>query len=159
MVKRDWKLPKLLYFTYTSIVQPILQVKISFYKVFWEIVLFQIQQNQSGKKGYKMIQNGSIISTGYIETPQWVNGVDRVLFYMYTPFYKQTTHLYKPTAHFHSFWTKSSKFEAGKMVQNGSIIPTGYLKAPKGLPTDGDITYLQLDPNFAKIGPAGPELA
>ena len=106
-----------------------------------------------------MIQNGSIISTGYIETPQWVNGVDRVLFYMYTPFYKQTTHLYKPTAHFHSFWTKSSKFEAGKMVKNGSIILTGYLKAPKGLPTDGDITYLQLDPNFAKIGPAGPELA
>ena len=74
-------------------------------------------------------------------------------------FFKSTIHFYKQTAHFHSFWTKSSKFEAGKMVQNGSIIPTGYLKAPKGLPTDGDITYLQLDPNFAKIGPAGPELA
>ena len=74
-----------------------------------------------------------------------------------THFSKPTIHFYKPIAHFHSFWTKSSKFEAGKIIQKWTIWV--FKGPPKGLPTVGDITYLQLDPNFAKIGPAGPELA
>ena len=35
----------------------------------------------------------------------------------YTLFYKFITQFYKQTAHFHSFWTKGSKFEAEKGLQ------------------------------------------
>ena len=63
---------------------------------FWELVLSQIQQIRSRKNDTKMARLGPILSrslpTGYIKPPQWVNGVDGVLFYLYTLFYRSIPH-------------------------------------------------------------------
>ena len=63
MIKKDWKLARPSDFTYTSIVQPVLQV----YNPFSQFLgLFS---NASNLKREKMIQNGSITFTGYIWAP------------------------------------------------------------------------------------------
>ena len=90
---------------------PFLQANRPFYS-FWSLVLFQNWQIRSGKNSFKMVQNGSISPH---RPPPCFNGVSQWLKSSYTPFYKQTTHFYKPRLHFHSFCFKSSKFEAGKM--------------------------------------------
>ena len=56
MIKRDWKLPNPSYFTYTSIVQPVLQANNPFLQANspFSQFLFQNWQIRSGKKGYKM---------------------------------------------------------------------------------------------------------
>ena len=62
MIKRDWKLPNPSYFTYTSIVQPVLQANNLFLQANspFSQFLFQNCQIRSGKSSFKMVQNGSI---------------------------------------------------------------------------------------------------
>ena len=62
MIKRDWKLPNPSYFTYTSIVQPVLQANNPFLQANspFSQFLFQNWQIRSGKNSCKMVQNGSI---------------------------------------------------------------------------------------------------
>ena len=103
MIKRDWKLPNPSFFTYTSIVQPVLQVYNPFLQA--KAPFSQL----FGSKREKQLQN----DTKGVDPPlQVILRPPNALMGSYTPFYKQTTHFYKPTGSFHSF--KCSKFEAGK---------------------------------------------
>ena len=49
MIKRDWKLPNQSYFTYTSIVKPVLQVYNPFYTVFGPALTFKCSKFEAGK--------------------------------------------------------------------------------------------------------------
>ena len=56
MIKRDWKLPNPSYFTYTSIVQPVLQVYNPFYKPRPYFYSFLVAFKGSKFEAGKMIQ-------------------------------------------------------------------------------------------------------
>ena len=134
MVKRDWKLPNPSYFTYTSIVQQILQANNLFLQFLVVLISSRFEAGKTATKWYKMARS----------PPQWFNGVSQWWKSSYTLFYSTIPHFYKQSGHFTQFLGqlftfKCSKFEArkwagkiaSKWYKNGSISPTGYLRAPQ----------------------------
>ena len=83
MVKRDWKLAKLFYFTYTSIVQPVLQANNSFFTsqqlILQHLVALKSSKFEAENNDTKIDHFGfylsSTPSTGYIGALQFFIGV------------------------------------------------------------------------------------
>ena len=93
MIKRDWKLPNLSYFTYTSIVQPVLQANNPFYKptAHFHSFCFKTGKFEAGKAASKWYKMARSHPTGHLKAPQCFNGVSQWLKYSYTPFLQGNT--------------------------------------------------------------------
>ena len=97
------------------------------FHIFLEACFALMQQIRSGKSSCKMGQNGS-------RPPQCFNGVSQWFKSSYTPFYKQTTHFYKPIPHLTQFLGQfllpnAANSKREKQLQNGTkwldLIPQG----------------------------------
>ena len=96
-------------FSFTS-KQPIFTSQQPILNSVWSLFCFKVANSKRKKRLQNSTKKVDLSLQDIKELPNALKG-------FYTLFYKFITQFYKQTAHFHSFWTKGSKFEAGKRLQ------------------------------------------